>query len=174
MRPSGRTRDGARNRAVSPKLLPPVALRTHILTERVLLSPELVSQGRTYLRSMLDLSARNLAEKGVEISPDLIDVAAHLCVVEHTDRKRFFSEDRTVLFNEILTLYALNQPDTYRYSVSTAGAGGMIQMIPSTYAGIRQHHTSVGLNPDFVAGMRDLMDGWTPTWMDFGESNAAS
>jgi hypothetical protein len=39
--------------------------------------------------------------------------------------------------------------------VSTAGAGGMVQMIPSTYQMIRRLHPGIGLNPDFVAGMRN-------------------
>jgi len=49
----------------------------------------------------------------------------------------------------------LNELDTYRYSVSSAGAGGMVQMIPATYSVMRQRHPGVGLNPDFVAGMRN-------------------
>jgi hypothetical protein len=49
----------------------------------------------------------------------------------------------------------LNELDTYRYSVSTAGAGGMVQMIPWTYQMLRQRYPAVGLNPDFVFGMRN-------------------
>lgn len=48
-----------------------------------------------------------------------------------------------------------------------------------TFAGVHQHLGRHMGNTDivslavpgyvrFVAGMRDLMDGWTPTWMDFG------
>jgi hypothetical protein len=49
----------------------------------------------------------------------------------------------------------LNEGQTYRYSVSSAGAGGMVQMIPSTYAMIRRLYPNVGLIPDFVEGMRN-------------------
>jgi hypothetical protein len=63
-------------------------------------------------------------------------------------------ENRAALFSEIYALFALNQLDTYRYSVSTAGAGGMVQMIPWAYNLMRQRHPSVGLMPDFVLGMR--------------------
>src|SRR4029434_11165512 len=56
---------------------------------------------------------------------------------------------------EIFSLYALNELDTYRYSVSVAGAGGMVQMIPSTYQMLRRMHPGIGLNPDFVYGMRN-------------------
>jgi len=120
-----------------------------------LLSPSLTSAGQTYVRKMLDAAAARLARDGVKISPDIVDIAEHLCIVEHTDHKRFMNEDHTVLFPEILSLYALNEGNTFRYSVSTAGAGGMIQMIPQTYKAIRQQHPSVALQTDFVSGMRD-------------------
>jgi len=118
-------------------------------------SPELVKGGRAYVRRMLNEAAARLAGHGEIISPEIIDAAERLCIVEHTDHKRFKTEDHASLYNEIFTLYALNAGDTYRFSVSSAGAGGMVQMIPPTYKAIRGMHPSVGLHPDFVAGMRD-------------------
>ena len=120
-----------------------------------LLSPRVTEAGKAYVRRMLDAAAARLAQDGVSVSPDIVDIAAHLCIVEHTDHKRFKNEDHTVLFPEILSLYALNEGNTFRYSVSTAGAGGMIQMIPRTYDAIRQQHSGVSLQTDFVSGMRD-------------------
>ncbi len=120
-----------------------------------LLSPELMKAGQTYVNSMIDLAAKRLRERGVPIASNLIDVAKHLCVVEHVDHDRFRNENRIALFEEIYSLYALNQLDTYRYSVSSAGAGGMVQMIPWAYQLERQRHPGVGLNPDFVLGMRN-------------------
>jgi hypothetical protein len=120
-----------------------------------LLSAELMKAGQVYVNSMVDLAAKRLRERGSNIAPNLIDVAKRLCIVEHTDHERFRNENRTALFEEIYTLYALNELDTYRYSVSSAGAGGMVQMIPWTYALMRTRHPGVGLNPDFVAGMRN-------------------
>ena len=118
-------------------------------------SAELARDGRDYIHRMLNLAAERLQQKGVRIEPSIIDSAERLCIVEHTDHKRFMNEDRGALFNEIATLYSLNARNTYRYSVSTAGAGGMIQMIPSTYQMIRNLHPQADLNPDFVEGMRD-------------------
>jgi hypothetical protein len=118
-------------------------------------SSELAEDGRDYIHQMLNQAARRLAEKGRKITPDIVNVAERLCVVEHTDHKRFKTEKRADLFNEITTLYALNVKDTYRYSVSSAGAGGMVQMIPTTYKAIRDLYPEANLNPDFVAGMRD-------------------
>ena len=120
-----------------------------------LLSAELTKAGQDYVRTKLGLAAARLAVQGTSIPADIVKVAEHLCIVEHTDHKRFMNEKQSELFPEILSLYALNQSGTYRYSVSTAGAGGMIQMIPKTYEAIRQQHSSVVLNPDFVSGMRD-------------------
>jgi len=120
-----------------------------------LLSPDLMKTGQTYVNSMVDLAVKRLRDRGKPIAPHLIEIAKRLCIVEHVDHDRFRNENRIALFEEIYTLYALNELDTYRYSVSSAGAGGMVQMIPWTYNLMRQRHPGVGLNPDFVAGMRN-------------------
>src|SRR5829696_2024437 len=120
-----------------------------------LLSSDLMRSGQSYVRNMLDLAAKRLRDKGVPISPLLVDVAERLCVVEHVDHGRFRDENRLALYDEIYSLFALNQIDTYRYSVSSAGAGGMVQMIPWAYNLERTRHPGVGLIPDFVTGMRN-------------------
>lgn len=120
-----------------------------------LLSPDVVKAGQLYVRTMVDLAARRLREKGVVVSKDLLDIAERLTIVEHTDHDRFRRENRIALYEEIFALYALNELDTYRYAVSFAGAGGMVQMIPSTYQMLRRMHPGIGLNPDFVYGMRN-------------------
>ena len=120
-----------------------------------LLSPDVVRAGQSYVRTMVDMAAKRLKEKGVTISPRIVDMAERLCIIEHVDHDRFRKENRLALYEEIFALFALNELETYRFSVSTAGAGGMVQMIPWTYQMIRQRHPGVGLNPDFVAGMRN-------------------
>jgi hypothetical protein len=116
---------------------------------------EVVRAGGDYVRRQLDDAAAELASKGERIDPSVVDVAERLCHVEHTDHKRFLTEDAASLFKEIRALYALNAGDTYRYSVSSAGAGGMVQMIPPTYKAIREQHPEAELREDFVEGMRD-------------------
>jgi hypothetical protein len=120
-----------------------------------LLSKDLARSGQSYVRNMLDLAAKRLRDKGVVISPQIVDVAERLCVVEHVDHERFRAENRLALYDEIYSLFALNDLDTYRYSVSSAGAGGMVQMIPWAYNLERTRHPGVGLIPDFVVGMRN-------------------
>ena len=120
-----------------------------------LLTPDLTKTGQLYVNSMVELAAKRLRDKGKPVAQHLIEIAKRLCIVEHTDHERFRNENRIALFDEIYSLYALNELDTYRYSVSSAGAGGMVQMIPWTYALMRKRHPGVGLNPDFVHGMRN-------------------
>jgi hypothetical protein len=118
-------------------------------------SAEIVRAGRDYVHEKLDDAVARLASKGERISPEVVDVAERLCVVEHTDHKRYMNESAAPIFEEVRALYALNSGDTYRYSVSTAGAGGMVQMIPPTYKAIREQFPQAGLKEDFVEGMRD-------------------
>jgi hypothetical protein len=120
-----------------------------------LAAPALTRDGQSYVRQTLDAAATQLRARGEQIDPAVVDIAERLCVDEHTDHKRFLTEDHAAIFDEIDTLYALNAGDTFRYSVSTAGAGGMIQMIPKTYAGIRDQHPKAALEADFVTGMQD-------------------
>ncbi|HKG13860.1 MAG TPA: hypothetical protein VKB12_10990 [Pyrinomonadaceae bacterium] len=118
-------------------------------------SPEIVRAGRDYVHEKLNAAVARLASKGERISPEVVDIAERLCVVEHTDHKRFKNEASAPIFEEVRALYALNSGDTYRYSVSSAGAGGMVQMIPPTYKAIREQFPRAELKEDFVEGMRD-------------------
>jgi hypothetical protein len=127
----------------------------YVSAHPALLSPEVVKAGQNYVRTMIDLAAKRLKDKGVPIPSNVVDIAERLCVVEHSDHLRFRAENQKALFEEVFSLYALNELNTYKHSVSTAGAGGMVQMIPSTYQMVRRMHPGVGLNPDFVFGMRN-------------------
>ncbi len=120
-----------------------------------LLSPEVVKTGQQYVRTMVDLAAKRLHDKGHIVQPSILDIAERLCLVEHVDHDRFRKENRRAVYEEVFALFALNELDTYKYSVSSAGAGGMVQMIPATYAMMRRHYPAIGLNPDFVLGMRN-------------------
>jgi hypothetical protein len=116
---------------------------------------EVVNAGKLYVRNTIDIARAKLQEKGIYISPQIADMAERLATVEHIDHQRFRNEYHPNIYNDVFTLYALNEGDTYRYAVSSAGAGGMVQMIPSTYRMVRDRFYNVGLMPDFVAGMRN-------------------
>jgi hypothetical protein len=118
-------------------------------------TPEVINAGKLYVKNTIDTARQKLKEKGVFIQPIVADMAERLATVEHVDHQRFKTEYQLNVFNDIFTLYALNEGNTYRYSVSRAGAGGMVQMIPSTYFMVRNRYYAVNLLPDFVDGMKN-------------------
>ena len=130
----------------------------YISTHPGLVTPETVNAGKYYVRNTLEAAREKLRQKGIIIQPQVADVAEHLAIVEHIDHQRFWTEANNNLFNEVYVLFALNEGGTYRYSVSSAGAGGMVQMIPSTYRMIRARYSHIGLMPDFVEGMRNHLN----------------
>lgn len=123
-----------------------------------IVNPEVVSAGKIYVSSMIDAAREKLREKGIYISPQVANIAERLATVEHVDHARFRNEYHLNIYNDIFTLFALNEGQTYRYSVSSAGAGGMVQMIPSTYRMVRNQYPQVNLMPDFVEGMRNHLN----------------
>lgn len=127
----------------------------YMSTHPGLVTPEIVNAGKLYLRNTIDIAREKLRQKGIFINSRTADIAERLAALEHVDHYRFRTEYHPNIYNDIFTLYALNEGQTYRYAVSSAGAGGMVQMIPSTYRMIRSRYFQVGLMPDFVEGMRD-------------------
>ncbi len=127
----------------------------YMSTHPGLVTTEVVNAGRFYIHNVIEIARDKLQKSGTFIQPRVADIAERLSTVEHVDHLRFRTEPPLQIFNDIFTLYALNEGQTYRYSVSSAGAGGMVQMIPATYRMIRSRYPNVVLIPDFVEGMRN-------------------
>ncbi|HQU86642.1 MAG TPA: hypothetical protein PKY59_26155 [Pyrinomonadaceae bacterium] len=145
----------------------------YISTHPGVVTPEVVNAGKIYVRNTIDIAREKLREKGIFIQPQVADMAERLSALEHVDHQRFRTEYHPNVYNDIFALYALNEGNTYRYSVSSAGAGGMVQMIPSTYRMVRSQYYNVPLMPDFVEGMRNHVNAATAmllymqsTWND--------
>lgn len=119
----------------------------------VLQAFEFAKLGQEYIDQTIEKAAASLKKNGIQVSEKIRALAKLLCIVEHIDHTRFRTEPSQALFREVQTLYALNKGETYRYSVSSAGAGGMVQMIRSTYKEIRSTFPHISLLPDFEAGM---------------------
>jgi hypothetical protein len=143
-----------------------------------IVTPEIIGAGKLYVHNTIDIAREKLQQKGIYITPQVADIAERLSTVEHVDHQRFWSEYQPNLFNEIFALYALNEGNTYRFSVSSAGAGGMVQMIPATYFMIRNRYYNVGLIPDFVEGMRNHVNAaqamllyMQMTWSDMASND---
>lgn len=92
--------------------------------------------------------------KVVDIIPR--DVLQVLLMNEHIDPGEFKSAGLTrALVERVLTVIATNEEGAYAYSVSSAGARGLVQMIPSTYYLIANKYPTAGLMRDFAKGMSD-------------------
>ena len=127
----------------------------YMSTHPGIVTPEVVNAGKIYVHNILEGARESLRKKNVFISPEVMDIAERLAIVEHVDHLRFKTEYHPNIYNDVYALFALNEGQTYRYSVSSAGAGGMVQMIPWTYNMIRSRYYNVGLMTDFVEGMRN-------------------
>ena len=153
----------------------------YMSTHPGIVTPEVVNAGRFYVHNVIEIARDQLRAKGYFIQPKVADIAERLATVEHVDHLRFRTEFQPNIFNDIFTLYALNEGQTYRYSVSSAGAGGMVQMIPPTYRMIRSRYPNAALMPDFVEGMRNHVNATEAmllymqmTWNDMAVSPAIS
>ena len=153
----------------------------YMSTHPGIITPEVVNAGRFYVHNVIDIARDALRAKGYFVQPKVADIAEHLATVEHVDHMRFKTEFTPNIFNDIYTLYALNEGQTFRYSVSSAGAGGMVQMIPPTYRMIRERYPNAGLMPDFVEGMRNHVNATEAmllymqmTWNDMASNPAVT
>ena len=151
----------------------------YMSTHPGLVTPEVVGAGKLYVHNVIEIARERLKQKGYTIPAGIADIAERLATVEHVDHDRFRKEYHKKIYDDIFTLYALNEGQTYRYSVSSAGAGGMVQMIPSTYAMIRRLYPNVGLMPDFVEGMRNHVNAsqamllyMQMTWKDLAANSS--
>lgn len=153
----------------------------YVSTHPGLVTPEVVGAGRFYVHNMIDIAREQLMNNGYAIQPKVADIAERLSTVEHVDHLRFRTEFQPNIYNDIFTLYALNEGQTYRYSVSSAGAGGMVQMIPPTYRMVRARFPNANLMLDFVEGMRNHVNAskamllyMQMTWNDLAASPIVS
>jgi len=84
------------------------------------------------------------------------DVLGVLLMNEHIDPGEFKSEGMAgPMVERVLTVIGTNREKAYAYSISSAGARGLVQMIPSTYARMTELYPSAGLMSNFITGMGD-------------------
>ena len=97
-------------------------------------SNDLVRSGQSYVRNMLDLAVKRLSEKGVTISPDLVDVA-ETTLRRGTRRSRPLSqrESDCALRRDPFIVCAERTRYVSLRSGFPVGASGMVQQIPWAY-----------------------------------------
>ncbi|MGI8849226.1 MAG: hypothetical protein ACR2HT_03550, partial [Pyrinomonadaceae bacterium] len=62
-----------------------VEMAHYISTHAGIVTPEVVSAGKFYVRNTIDAARENLRKKGIFISPQITDTAERLSIVEHVD-----------------------------------------------------------------------------------------
>ena len=129
-----------------------VALRT----------PELLAIGRETMDGFINDAYNKLRQDGVrsrafpgQLMADVVsaDLVKGIMVIEHTDHADLVRNQEKAL-QPFFVVVAGNQEDVYAYSKSTAGALGLVQFIPKTYAAFAKR-TELNLIKDFEKGMRD-------------------
>jgi hypothetical protein len=115
---------------------------------------EFIKKAYAHLSNRGVMSRAFPGRKVVDVIPT--DVLRVLLMNEHIDPGEFKSEGLTKpLVERVLTVIATNREKAYAYSVSSAGARGLVQMIPSTYSLIANRYPGAGLNLSFAHGMAD-------------------
>lgn len=125
-------------------------------------TPEVIEAGKSYLNAVIAQAELELAQVRSHSHPGqtLVEAIpeAHikaLIYAEHVSMWEYNNVPRVELINKVNTLFGSNGADTYKYSVSSAGASGLAQFMPSTYASLVKRRKDIKLKTDFVEGMRD-------------------
>jgi hypothetical protein len=115
---------------------------------------EFIKDAYAYLYARGVMSRAFPGRKVVDVIPT--DVLRVLLMNEHIDPAEFKSAGLAKpLVERVLTILATNKEKAYAYSISSAGARGLVQMIQSTYFLISKRYAAAELNPSFAQGMAD-------------------
>lgn len=127
--------------------------------------PEMLAAGSDYLSFLIQDAYDELKAKGIasraypdKLVVDVIDpyLVKSIAVIEHSDHRSLLAEDdpeRTI--GRFLVKLATNEDAAFDAAISSAGAAGLVQFIPSTYALMVKKRPDLGLIPDFATGMAD-------------------
>lgn len=128
-------------------------------------TPQMLSSGSDYLSFLIQDAYDELRAKGIKsraypdkLLADVVDpyLVKSIAVIEHSDTYSLTKQDdQDRAIGRFLVKLATNEEETFHTSVSTAGAQGLVQFIPSTYALMVRTRPDLGLIKDFHAGMAD-------------------
>ena len=130
-------------------------IKTDEVIERgIKIQTDLIKRAYARLSERAVFSRAYPGRKVVDVVPR--DVLTVLLMNEHINPGYFKSAGLAKpLVEQVLTIIATNREKAYAYSISSAGARGLVQMIPSTYRLIAARYPSARLEPSFLAGMSD-------------------
>lgn len=124
--------------------------------------PEVVARGKAVVDNLVAGALTDLRSLGIKsrAQPDKLvadvidpDLLTSIAVIEHADSAAL-RKNPTNTLERIYATIGLNPGVAFNYSRSSAGALGLFQFMPKTYASLaKQSH--LALKEDFEAGMRD-------------------
>lgn len=113
-----------------------------------------IEKAYTRLRERGVLSRAFPGRRVVDVIPK--DILRVLLLNEHIDPGEFKSAGVTKpLVERVLTVIGTNHDKAYAYSISPAGARGLVQMIPSTYSLLLDRYSAAGLRSNFASAVGD-------------------
>ncbi len=128
--------------------------------------PELVSYGRQTLRGTIDAAFAAYRAAGVRsrafpdrlmadtVDPDLVEA---ILLIEHLNAGALDGAGAQDALDSVYVTVGANQDDAFDYVRSSAGAFGIVQFIPGTYAMFAKR-SDLGLIRDFETGMTDPLN----------------
>ncbi len=129
---------------------------------RALHTPEMIAEGKRWFGETVSGVFDSLRSDAVpsrafpsKLLADAIDpnFVKSIAIIEHIDDSAF-RQDPTRQIEAFFVTLAANEDDAYDYAKSTAGALGLAQFIPKTYAALAKWPT-LNLEKNFEVGMRD-------------------
>lgn len=142
--------------------------------------PEVAEAGKAYLDRTIDQAYEEMREAAVpsraypgKLMADVVDksLIKSLLTIEHTDLGSL-QTDADAAVNRVFVTLGLNTTDTFNYAKSSAGAFGLMQFIPSTYASFASR-PQLGLIQDFEAGLKNHVNAVRATAAHLDDSLAS-
>jgi hypothetical protein len=127
------------------------AVYTPYSDELVSAFPELIEFGYLYLYHKLEEARDKITESGVDVSRVGWEALFALVLVEHFTNEVVASQDVEKEARRVLATIGANQELAYRYSVSSARARGMAQIIPRTWMALHRRYPKL-VSADFYRG----------------------
>jgi hypothetical protein len=133
-----------------------------------IMTPETIKEGIEVQDDLIDKAYKKLKGRQVQSAAfpgrrvtDVIpkDMLTILLMNEHIDPGEFRSAaSAPFLVKKVLTTIGTNKEKAFAYTISPAGAFGLVQMIPSTYRILTNKYPTAGLNSSFASGMTDAVN----------------
>lgn len=127
--------------------------------------PEVIAAGSDYLSNVIQAAFDELRAKGVKsraypdrLVADVVDpyLMKSIVVIEHSSHQMLLrADDPERGLGIFYAKLAINGEDAFDVALSSAGASGLAQFMPNTYALFAKNRPQYGLIQDFAAGMAD-------------------